>query len=81
MRAVLMTATGGPGVLELAEVPDADITAGHDVLVRLRAADVNPVDTKLRAHGLISGALPAVLGWDGGGGGSHRERGDPGAPG
>jgi NADPH:quinone reductase len=67
MRAVLMTATGGPGVLELAEVPDPEITAEHDVLVRLRAAGVNPVDTKLRAHGLISGALPAVLGWDGAG--------------
>ena len=67
MRAVLMTATGGPDVLELAEVPDPEITAEHDVLVRLRAAGVNPIDTKLRAHGLISGSLPAVLGWDGAG--------------
>jgi len=67
MRAVLMTAVGGPDVLELAEVPEPQIKDEHDVLVRLRAAGINPVDYKLRAHGLISGSLPAVLGWDGAG--------------
>ena len=67
MRAVLMTAVGGPDVLELAEVPEPQIKDEHYVLVRLRAAGINPVDYKLRAHGLISGSLPAVLGWDGAG--------------
>jgi NADPH2:quinone reductase len=67
MRAVLMTATGGPDVLKVAEVPEPEIKGTHDVLVRLRAAGINPVDYKLRAHGLISGSLPAVLGWDGAG--------------
>ena len=67
MRAVLMTAAGGPEVLRLAEVPEPQITGDHEVRVRLRAAGVNPVDYKLRAHGIIRGSLPAVLGWDGAG--------------
>jgi NADPH2:quinone reductase len=67
MRAVLMTAVGGPDVLKLADVPDPEITEPHDVRVRLRAAGINPVDYKLRAGGLIGGSLPAVLGWDGAG--------------
>ena len=67
MRAVLMTAVGGPEVLELAELPDPQIAGEHDVRVRLRAAGINPVDYKLRSGGTIGGSLPAVLGWDGAG--------------
>jgi NADPH2:quinone reductase len=67
MRAVLMTAAGGPDVLKVAEVPEPEIAGEHDVKVRLRAAGINPVDYKLRAGGTIGGALPAVLGWDGAG--------------
>jgi NADPH:quinone reductase-like Zn-dependent oxidoreductase len=51
MRAVLMTATGGPEVLKLEDVPEPEISAEHDVLVRLRAAGINPVDYKLRTYG------------------------------
>lgn len=46
MRAVLMTAVGGPEVLELAELPEPEISGEHDVRVRLRAAGINPVDYK-----------------------------------
>jgi NADPH:quinone reductase len=67
MRAVLMTATGGPEVLKLSEVPEPQIAGDHDVRVRLRAAGINPVDYKLRSNGTIGGSLPAVLGWDGAG--------------
>ena len=67
MRAVLMTAVGGPDVLQLAELPEPELTGVHDVRVRLRAAGVNPVDYKLRSGGTIGGVLPAVLGWDGAG--------------
>jgi len=67
VRAIMMTAVGGPKVLQLAEVPEPEISGPHDVRVRLRAAGVNPVDTKLRAGGLLRGSLPAVLGWDGAG--------------
>ena len=67
VRAVIMTATGGPDVLKLAEVPEPEAPSGHGVRVRLRAAGVNPVDGKLRAGGTIGGSLPAILGWDGAG--------------
>ena len=67
MRAVLMTAVGGPEVLKIAELPEPEITGERDVKVRLRAAGINPVDYKLRAGGTIGGSLPAVLGWDGAG--------------
>jgi NADPH:quinone reductase len=67
MRAVLMTAAGGPEVLQVAELPEPQITGERDVKVRLRAAGLNPVDYKLRTHGTIGGSLPAVLGVDGAG--------------
>jgi NADPH:quinone reductase len=67
MRAVLMTAVGGPDVLKLEEVPEPEIAGEHDVLVRLRAAGINPVDYKLRSGGTVGGSLPAVLGCDGAG--------------
>jgi hypothetical protein len=67
MRAVLMTAVGGPEVLELADLPEPEIAGEHDVRVRLRAAGINPVDYTLRSGGTIGGSLPAVLGWDGAG--------------
>jgi NADPH:quinone reductase-like Zn-dependent oxidoreductase len=53
MRAILMTAVGGPDVLKLSAVPEPQITGEHDVLVRLQAAGINPVDYKLRASGTI----------------------------
>jgi NADPH2:quinone reductase len=67
MRAILMTAVGGPEVLKLEDLPEPRITGEHDVLVRLRAAGVNPVDYKLRSHGTFGNTLPAILGWDGAG--------------
>ena len=67
MRAVVMTAVGGPEVLKLVELPDPKAEGDHDVLVRLHAAGINPVDYKLRSRGTIGGSLPAVLGWDGSG--------------
>jgi NADPH:quinone reductase len=67
MRAVQMTAVGGPEVLRLADVPEPRLTGERDVKVRLAAAGINPVDYKLRANGTIGGSLPAVLGWDGAG--------------
>lgn len=67
MRAMVMTALGGADVLELTELPDPVIHGEHDVLLRLSAAGINPVDYKLRANGTIDGALPAILGCDGAG--------------
>ncbi len=67
MRAVQMTAVGGPELLQVADLPEPRITGERDVRVRLRAAGINPVDYKLRSQGTIGGVLPAVLGWDGAG--------------
>ena len=64
MRAVVMTAVGGPDVLQVVELPEPEVSSEHDVVVRIRAAGINPVDYKLRAHGTIGGTMPAVLGWD-----------------
>ena len=66
MRAMLMTAVGGPEVLQLGEVTEPKL-GERDVRVELRAAGINPVDDKQRGRGTISGQLPAVLGWDGAG--------------
>lgn len=68
MKAIVMTATGSPAALKLTDIPKPEITSGTEILVRLRAAGVNPVDTKLRAKGTYyPDRLPAILGCDGAG--------------
>jgi NADPH2:quinone reductase len=68
MMAVVMTAEGGPEVLQYREIEAPKIATPTQIKVRLRAAGVNPVDAKMRRRGLyFPGALPAVLGCDGAG--------------
>jgi NADPH2:quinone reductase len=68
MKAIQMTAVGGPEVLSLQEIDVPQITSPTEIKVRLHAAGVNPVDTKVRRKGLFfPGPLPAVLGCDGAG--------------
>lgn len=68
MKAVLMTETGGPEVLQLQDIAEPEITHSAQVKVRLKAAGINPIDTKVRTGGLFyQDALPAVLGCDGAG--------------
>ncbi|MGM0595129.1 MAG: zinc-dependent alcohol dehydrogenase family protein [Pseudomonadota bacterium] len=69
MRAVLMHQSGTPDVLLYSnEVRPPRIHGEHEVLVRLRAAGVNPVDTKLRSKGTYyPEQMPAILGCDGAG--------------
>jgi NADPH:quinone reductase-like Zn-dependent oxidoreductase len=62
MHAVVMHETGGPEVLRYEEV-DAPEPADGEVLIRVRAASVNPVDWKYR-RGLAESELPRVLGQD-----------------
>lgn len=67
MKVIEIRETGGPEVLQLAEYPNPTL-GPEEVLVRLKAAGVNPVDTKIRRRGpLIPNGLPAVLGCDGAG--------------
>ncbi|MGZ8175660.1 MULTISPECIES: zinc-dependent alcohol dehydrogenase family protein [Methylobacter] len=68
MKAIMMTAIGNPDVLELQEIDEPEISTATQVKVRLKAAGVNPVDTKIRHSGLLyDHPLPAVLGCDGAG--------------
>ncbi|MEJ2060999.1 MAG: zinc-binding dehydrogenase [Gammaproteobacteria bacterium] len=68
MKAIHMTAAGGPEVLQLVDVPEPEITEPQQIKVRLHAAGINPIDTKLRSRGVFfDGALPAILGCDGAG--------------
>jgi len=62
MKAVLVRATGDPDVLQLEEVAKPEPGA-EEVLIRVHAASVNPIDWKFR-RGLIPKQLPAVLGSD-----------------
>jgi NADPH2:quinone reductase len=68
MKAILMTDAGSPEVLQLQEVPQPRIEKDTEILVRLRAAGVNPIDTKLRQRGTFyPDQMPAILGCDGAG--------------
>ncbi|MDP5017247.1 zinc-dependent alcohol dehydrogenase family protein [Anabaena sp. UHCC 0187] len=67
MKAILMTAAGKPEVLELQEVSQP-IATNKEILVRILAAGVNPIDTKLRQRGTFyPEQMPAILGCDGAG--------------
>jgi NADPH:quinone reductase-like Zn-dependent oxidoreductase len=62
MRAVVIHQTGGPEVLQLEDVPTPEPADGQ-VLIRVRAASVNPADWKARRGGR-SRQLPTILGSD-----------------
>ncbi|WP_313035635.1 NADP-dependent oxidoreductase [Massilia alkalitolerans] len=66
MKAVRIHQYGGREVLSLDEIPVPDI-APDEVLVRVVAASINPVDWKVRAGYLaqmIPHQMPLTLGWD-----------------
>lgn len=66
MKAVILNEFGEAEKLEIAEVPKPEIS-DEEVLIKVVAAGINPVDTKVRAG--TSGMskylkLPVILGWD-----------------
>jgi NADPH:quinone reductase-like Zn-dependent oxidoreductase len=63
VKAIRQQTLGGPEVLEVVEVerPEPQPT---EVLVRVRAAGVNPVDWKTRTRGGFLGSPPFTVGWD-----------------
>lgn len=64
MKAIRVHKFGGPEVLQLDDVPDPKPGPGQ-VLVRIRAAGVNPVDTYIRAGTYtMTPALPYIPGTD-----------------
>ncbi|AOY02071.1 NADP-dependent oxidoreductase [Jeongeupia sp. USM3] len=66
MKAIRIHRYGGPEVLQLDEVP-VPVPADGELLVRVKAAGVNPVDWKIREGrlaGIMAHRLPLTLGWD-----------------
>ena len=62
MQAIVMRETGDPDVLRLEEIERPEPADG-EVLIRVHAASVNPIDWKQR-RGVSDKQLPAVLGID-----------------
>ncbi|MFJ8533688.1 NADP-dependent oxidoreductase [Streptomyces sp. NPDC093591] len=63
MRAISQDVLGGPEVLKEVEI-ERPTPRPNEVLVRVRAAGLNPTDWKHRANGGFLGEPPFVLGWD-----------------
>jgi NADPH:quinone reductase-like Zn-dependent oxidoreductase len=63
MLAIQQEVFGGPEVLRLAERERPE-PAATEVLVRVQAAGVNPVDCKTRAGNGLLRSLPLTVGWD-----------------
>ncbi|MFI6521924.1 NADP-dependent oxidoreductase [Spirillospora sp. NPDC050679] len=63
MRAISQDVLGGPEVLKEVRLP-RPVPGPSEILVRVRAAGLNPTDWKHRSTGLMLGEPPFVLGWD-----------------
>ena len=63
MKAIGYAAPGGPEVLQDIEVP-VPAPGPRDILVRVEAISVNPVDAKVRAAATPADGAPRILGWD-----------------
>lgn len=70
MKAVVFEKIGEPDVLLYQDMLTPENCGSDEVLVKVMAAGVNPVDTKLRQNGMFfedAPELPAILGCDGAG--------------
>ena len=68
MQAIQVSKWGGPEVLEVADIPVPKITADDQVLIKIEAAGVNPVDTYIHSGTYArSPKLPYTPGSDGAG--------------
>ena len=63
MRAVSQDELGGPEVLRLVSLPTPE-PGVSEILIRVHAAGVNPIDGANRQTGAFVGQPPFVLGWD-----------------
>lgn len=69
MQSIVMTTIGEPDVLKLQDSEEPQIIQGTEIKVKLIAAGVNPVDTKIRRYGVFfeEEGVPTILGCDGAG--------------
>ncbi len=68
MKAIVLDGTGGPEVLRATQIAMPALRRDTDVLVRLKAAALNPADSWFRSLGpYIKGKGPCILGHDGAG--------------
>ncbi len=68
MKAILMTDKGPLDVLSIADIEQPGIKQASEVKIKIKAAGVNPIDTKVRNNGsFYQLPLPIVLGCDGAG--------------
>ena len=58
MKAVLMTAPGNPEVLQLREIANPLPPQNTELLVRLKAAGINPIDTNF-----VNAVLSTQIKW------------------
>eukprot|EP01122_Echinamoeba_exundans_P007668 TRINITY_DN2406_c0_g2_i2.p1 TRINITY_DN2406_c0_g2~~TRINITY_DN2406_c0_g2_i2.p1 ORF type:complete len:131 (-),score=28.30 TRINITY_DN2406_c0_g2_i2:22-414(-) len=63
MKAWAIHKAGGPEVLEHVEIPKPTLSLPRDILVKVKAVALNPVDFKVRKN-YSGAAAPHVLGWD-----------------
>ncbi|MEV6610354.1 NADP-dependent oxidoreductase [Kutzneria sp. NPDC051319] len=63
MRVIEVREFGGPEVLSLVDRPEP-VAAENEVLVRVHASTVNPVDRAVRAGRIPNLTAPLVLGWE-----------------
>ncbi|MVU79356.1 zinc-binding dehydrogenase [Nocardia sp. ET3-3] len=64
MRAVIQKSFGGPEVLEVVETEKPELLSG-EVLVRVKASAINPVDVAVRSGAFpLLGQPPFGVGWD-----------------
>ncbi|MDQ6989623.1 MAG: zinc-dependent alcohol dehydrogenase family protein [Mariprofundaceae bacterium] len=65
---MMIQQSGDVDVLQLQHIEQPTSCAADEVIIKVMAAGVNPIDTKLRANGMFfEQAYPAVLGCDGAG--------------
>lgn len=65
---MLMTAAGGADVLQMRDIDMPELPSPQHIRVKLVAAGINPIDTKLRKNpAFYPDKLPCILGCDGAG--------------
>ncbi len=63
MKAMVLSANGGPEVFVVRDVPNPEIQADQ-ILVKVQAVAVNPIDCKIRKTGAFGYGVGSILGFD-----------------